>query len=103
MFSRTPIITDAGVTLLVRAAAGEQITFTKFQVGSGILSSGETERGMTALKNAVLDDLPITQATGTEDDGYILLTGKFDNQTDISESFRWTDLGYPSGAFPGGH
>lgn len=93
MFSQKPIITDAGITLLIRAAGGEKVTFTKFQAGSGILASGETPKGMTAMKNAVLTDIPITQATGTEEDGYVKLSGKFDNQTDVEESFRWTELG----------
>lgn len=93
MFSQKPIITDAGITLLIRAAGGEKVTFTKFQAGSGVLASGETPKGMTAMKNPVLTSIPITQATGTEEDGYVKLSGKFDNQTDVQASFRWTELG----------
>lgn len=93
MFSQKPVITEMGITLLVRAAGGEQITFTKFQAGKGTLSPGETPKTVTAMKDPVLTNIPITQATGTEEDGYVKLSGKFDNQTDVQESFRWTELG----------
>lgn len=93
MFSTAPIITESGLSLLLRAAGGEAITFTKFQAGKGILGSGETMKTMTALKDAVLEDIPITQAEDTEDSGYIRLSGSFNNQTDIEEAFRWTELG----------
>ena len=93
MFSKPPIITDMGMTLLVRAAGGEQITFTKFQAGDGILTGDETMRTMTALKNPILTNIQITKAEDTEEQGYVQLSASFNNQTDIQESFRWTELG----------
>ena len=93
MFSVAPIITEAGMTLLLRAAGGEKITFTKFQIGSGIMDEGEDMKTMTALKNVVLGNIPIQQAEGTEESGYIQMTASFNNQTDITEAFRWTELG----------
>ena len=93
MFSSAPIITDVGKTLLLRAAGGEKITFTKFQAGNGLLSDGETPETATALKSAILTNIGITQAQATEQDGYIQLTGVFDNQTDVQTDFRWTELG----------
>ena len=48
MFSTVPVITEAGMTLLLRAAAGEQITFTRFQIGSGTPEE-EDPRKVTAL------------------------------------------------------
>lgn len=92
MFSTPPVITETGMTLLLRAAAGEQITFTHFQAGKGTLSEGETPKTMTALKSVVIESIPITQAT-SEAEGYIQLTGSFDNQVDVEEDFRWTELG----------
>ena len=93
MFSSAPIITDVGKTLLLRAAGGERITFTKFQAGNGLLAAGESPETATALKNAVLTNIGITQAQATEQEGYIQLTGTFDNQTDVQTDFRWTELG----------
>ena len=93
MFSNVPVITETGMTLLLRAAGGETITLTKMQAGSGVLEDGETPKTMTGLKNAVLTNITITQAEGTEDDGYIMVTGSFDNQTDVQSDFRWTELG----------
>lgn len=93
MFSVAPVITETGKTLLLRAAGGEQITFTKFQAGSGVLDTGETPETMTALKNVVLSNIPLIKAEGTEDEGFIEVTGRFDNQTDVTQDFRWTELG----------
>lgn len=93
MFASVPVITETGITLLLRAAGGEQITFTKFQAGSGILTEGETPKTMTAMKNVVLNNIPITQAEDTEEEGYIQLSASFDNQTDVENDFRWTELG----------
>lgn len=93
MFSSAPIITDVGKTLLLRAAGGEKFTFTKFQAGNGLLSEDETPETATALKNAVLTNISITKAEDTEDDGYLKLTGSFDNQTHVQADFRWTELG----------
>ncbi len=93
MFTRPPVLTDMGKTLLLRAAAGEQITFTKFQVGDGALAHGETEETALALKHVVIDDLPITLAEDTEEDGYIKITGSFDSHSHVQEDFVWAELG----------
>ena len=93
MFSQTMVITETGMTVLVRAAGGEQFTFTKFQVGSGIMAEGETKKTMTALKNVVLGNIGITQADDTAEEGYIELTGSFNTQTDVQSAFLWTEIG----------
>ena len=93
MFSKPPVITDMGITLLLRAANGVKVTFTKFQAGKGFLDPGETEKSMTALKSVAVDDIGITAATGTEEQGYLQLEGRFDNQNDVEEDFLWTELG----------
>ena len=93
MFASPPIITETGLSLMLRAAGGEKITFTRFQAGSGTLGAGETPKTMTALKNPVLTNISITSETVTDDPQYVEVTGAFDNQTDVSEAFRWTELG----------
>lgn len=92
MFTSAPVITDVGVTLLVRAAAGEQITLTHFQAGNGMLDTGETLASRTALKSLVVDDIPIT-ASDDSTTGYLALTGLFDNQVSITEDLEWRELG----------
>lgn len=93
MFSQPPILTETGLTVLLRAAGGEKFTFTKFQAGNGYLSQGETPKTMTALKNVIVDDIGITQTENTEEEGFIRITGTFDNQTDVQQDFIWTELG----------
>lgn len=93
MFSKAPVITDTGITLMLRAANGTKIKFTKFQIGSGFLDPGETPKAATALKNVVIDDISITDADDTIEQGYIKLEGKFDNQHDVEENFLWTEVG----------
>lgn len=93
MFSVAPVITDTGKTLLLRAAAGEAFTFTKFQAGSGELGPGETPQSMRALKAVEIANIPITEAEDTAEQGFIQLTAEFDNQSAVQEAFRWTELG----------
>ena len=88
-----PQLTDMGKTLLLRAAGGEEFTLTKFQCGNGILEEGETPKSMTALKSVTVDDIGITQSESTEDEGYIKVTGTFNNLTDVASDFVWTELG----------
>lgn len=92
MFSTVPEMTEAGMTLLLRAAGGEKITFTKFQIGSGTLPSGKDPKTVTALYQSRLN-VGISKVEDTEQDGYIELQGHFDNQTDVKSDFRWTELG----------
>lgn len=93
MFTGLPQLTAVGKTIILRAMGGEEFTLTKFQAGSGFLDPGETPANMTALKSLEVDDIAITQAEGTEDDGFIQVTGSFDNQTNVQSDFLWTELG----------
>lgn len=92
MFSTVPVITEAGMTLLLRAAGGEKVTFTKFKIGSGTLPGGKDPKTVTALYQPQLD-VGISKVEDTEEDGYIELQGHFDNQADVVSDFRWTELG----------
>ena len=109
MFTNVPVLTDMGKTLMLRALDGEAFTFTKFQVGNGILDDGETPESMIELKSLIIDDIPITSSTpvpqeeveaGEEEEeseegetqNYLQLTGSFDN-SEVQNQFVWTELG----------
>ncbi len=90
MIMTAPALTEQGKSLLMRAIGGETLTFTRFKVGSGMLSPGQTIDNLTDLIDPVLafsiSDLDDTQ------EGLIALTGEFDNG-DIEEDFVWSELG----------
>lgn len=90
MIATAPSLTDRGKSLLMRAIGGEQITFTRFKVGSGSLPSGSTGDELNDLITPVLafsiEDMDDTQ------EGLIALTGEFDNES-VTEDFTWRELG----------
>ena len=90
MIATAPSLTDQGKSLLMRAIGGEQITFTRFKVGSGSLASGQTIDSLTDLITPVLA-FSITDMDDTQE-GLLALTGEFDN-SDISADFTWRELG----------
>lgn len=82
----TPHLTGAGKNLLLRALAGETITFTKMQLGSG---AAQTADNADALKNPVVS-LPLTSIeVGNE---YVTLSSYFSNSS-LTEGFRVTEMG----------
>lgn len=89
MISVAPKMTDAGMNLLIRAIAGEQITFTRFKVGNGEMGA-TLQNTLTDLLNVVLD-FPIDSADASYE-GYISLSGTFYNR-DIVSDFYWRELG----------
>lgn len=90
MIATAPSLTDQGKSLLMRAIGGEQITFTRFKVGSGTLPSGQTIDALTDLITPVLD-FAITDMDDTQE-GLLALTGEFDN-SDVEADFTWRELG----------
>ena len=93
MFTHTPVLTETGMTLLLRAAAGEKITFTKFQIGKGTWTDGGDDRKRTALKTLVFET-GIVDADVTVGEGYMQLQGSFDNGPEtVQADFPWTELG----------
>lgn len=54
-------ITAQGRALIARTKNGEQLTFTKIKIGTGVLPGGQTEASRTSLVN-FLKDVPITSA-----------------------------------------
>lgn len=82
----TPHLTGAGKNLLLRALAGETITFTKMQLGSG---AAQTADNAAALKNPVVS-LPLTSIeVGNE---YVTLSSYFSNSS-LNEGFHVTEMG----------
>ena len=90
MIATAPSLTDQGKSLLMRAIGGEQITFTRFKVGSGSLASGQTIDSLTDLITPVLA-FSITDMDDTQE-GLLALTGEFDN-SDVDNDFTWRELG----------
>lgn len=89
MISIAPSLTNAGKSLIIRGMDGETITFTRFKVGDGELEGRDP---------ASLDDLINTlvtfsiDSTDTSNEGFIELTGHFDN-SGLTGDFRWRELG----------
>ena len=90
MIATAPALTERGMSLLMRAIGGEQITFTRFKVGSGTLPTGEDGSGLNDLVNPVLA-FSITDMDDTQE-GLIALTGEFDNES-VTQDFTWRELG----------
>lgn len=83
-----PRFTDAGKALQLRALDGEEIRFTKIQMGSGTL-------GETSYKtfNALLEPkvtIPITDISVSN--GYAAIRGYFNNEK-LNEGFYYRELG----------
>ena len=90
MISKTPILTERGKNLLMRAIGGEEITFTRFKAGMGLPPYGNTGAGLVDLVIPVLS-FPISEMDDTQD-GILALTGEFDN-SDVEEDFPWREFG----------
>lgn len=88
MISVAPTITNAGKNLLFKSIGGETITFTRFKIGNGELSTEIAD--MLDLINPLVD-FPITNID-TSEKGFVKLTGTFDSTYIISD-FRWRELG----------
>lgn len=90
MISVAPKITEAGKSLQIRALGGETITFTRFKIGNGEISSDTDISKLTNLVNELIE-FPIAEIDKSME-GYIKLTGTFDNAA-IDTDFRWRELG----------
>ena len=90
MIATAPALTERGMSLLMRAIGGEQITFTRFKVGSGSLPNGSDGSDLNDLISPVLA-IPITDMDDTQS-GLISLTGEFDNEN-VESDFAWRELG----------
>ena len=82
-----PKLTASGKNLLLRALAGETITFTKIQLGNGI-AQDPTEA--TGLVNPIITVELSKIVVGTE---YVTLTAQFTNGS-ITSGFHITEAGF---------
>lgn len=89
MIATAPALTEQGKSLLMRAIGGEQITFTRFKVGSGSLG-GQSADALTDLITPVLA-FSITDMDDSQE-GLLALTGEFDNE-EVEADFTWRELG----------
>lgn len=90
MITKVPRLTQSGQNLLLRAIAGESITFTRFKIGNGELPEGDDGTELTDLINPLvvfgisdLDD---------SNEGYVLITGHF-NSLDVPSEMKFRELG----------
>lgn len=83
-----PRFTDAGKALQLRALDGEQICFTKIQMGSGKLGETSYKTFNSLLEPKVT--IPINDITVS--DGYAAIRGYFNNKN-ISEGFYYREIG----------
>lgn len=82
-----PKLTASGKNLLLRALAGETITFTKIQLGNGI---AQDPAEATGLANPILTAELSKIEVGTE---YVTLTAQFTNGT-VTSGFHITEAGF---------
>ncbi len=90
MFSKAPVITNAGKTLLLRSMDNTKIKFTKFQAGNGTMRADQTEETMTEL-NSVQLEISDVSSSQSEDEGYINIEGSFDNQNNVHHDLLCTE------------
>ena len=90
MISTVPMITNAGRALLLRAIAGETLTFTRLAIGSGTLLEDQDRDELTAL---IHEELSITPAELDDSQaGLLAISGDF-TSADIESDFVWRELG----------
>lgn len=82
-----PKLTASGKNLLLRALAGETITFTKIQLGNG---TAQDPAEATGLANPIITVELSKIVVGTE---YVTLTAQFSNNS-ITSGFHITEAGF---------
>lgn len=88
MISTTPKLTTAGTSLLIRALAGEAITFTGFKIGNG--DPPANPDALTDLVNPLLSFG--VSGLDRSQPGQVILRGMFDN-SDVQSEFRVKEFG----------
>ena len=83
-------ITKAGDLAIARILAGEQITFTKIQLGDGRMDAGASAHAMTTLVSPKADVGVVKCEPETE--GMAVIGGVFTN-TLTPSGFEWRELG----------
>ena len=88
MFTDRLTMTDTGKALLLRAMAGETLTFTRMAIGSGALATGQDRDALTEL---IHEEISV-DVTRTMKDGRLMLAGSFDSG-EVDHDFMWRELG----------
>ena len=89
MISIAPILTSAGQDMLIRALAGETLTFTTFKAGSGVLPAGSTGVDLTDL---ITPKFSFAISALEEGTNCVRINGHFDSQ-DVLQEFACTEIG----------
>lgn len=89
MITKTPILTNAGQTMLIRAIGGETITFTKFKIGNGDVDDSEILSLIDLINPLVSFGI---SEIDKNNEGFCRVTGSF-TDAKISENFRFKELG----------
>lgn len=89
MISVNPIVTNVGQDLLLRALAGETLTFTKFKAGDGTLPTGSDGKDLTDL---ISEKKEINISSSVRTSEKIRLSGHFSNAT-LESDFVFRELG----------
>lgn len=82
------IVTNKGLALLAKTPAGEPIPVTRWQIGTGVLQEGQSEKDLTALISP-LKYIPIASCQNTGN--HCIVTGQFTNQG--MTQFNFEELG----------
>lgn len=88
MISTTPKLTTAGTSLLIRALAGEAITFTTFKIGNGDPPSNP--ESLTNLVNPLISFG--VSGIDRSQPGQVILRGVYDNSS-VTSDFRVKEFG----------
>jgi hypothetical protein len=88
MISTTPKLTTAGTSLLIRALAGEAITFTTFKIGNG--NAPANPEALTNLVNPLLSFG--VSGIDRSQPGQVILRGTYDNSS-VTSDFRVKEFG----------
>lgn len=88
MISTAPKLTTAGTSLLIRALAGEAVTFTGFKIGNG--DPPDDPSALTDLVNPLMSFG--IDSLDRDTPGQVVIRGRFDN-SEVTESFRVKEFG----------
>lgn len=82
------IVTNKGLALLAKTPAGQPVPVTRWQIGTGVLQEGQSEKDLTALISP-LKYIPVASCQNTGN--HCIVTGQFTNQG--MTQFNFEELG----------
>lgn len=90
MMSVSPVLTNHGKSMIVRAIAGEEIAFTGFSIGSGRIDDETVIEELEELRGHLMK-VPIT-AISAPDNEHVQISASFTVE-DTMNDFVWRELG----------